>query len=385
MKDNNDFFDEFKKDFGEHKKKENLGKKNEFSENLKNRTSNSKTLNIGLIFKEAREKKGLSLDDVSSALCIASKYLEYIEKNEFDKFYAEIYLLGFMRKFASYLDLDPEEILKLYNNSKDALLHPEEHNSIYVSGSVKKVRVLSFFFKVMILAIFILFGIVGFYIWKNLILKKEAPAPVDDAEVKINESVDGVFLPKDSIEIKDSQGNAYDFKLNYILKNALEFTFEDKKHLILEGLEREVSAKNKKILLFDLNKIIAKEGINNAQIKINFKEDVLPDLGDKLSKKLVLENSENIQSIVLEVILQANTYFKYLKDDKAPVEKFYNHYTRFFIEADRKLRLTTNRPSTTTVFYKKQKILFKKDFVSTMEFVRETKNDSSLVYSRDII
>lgn len=73
---------------------------------------------LGSIFKEARAKSNKNLDDAAKETKIAKKYLVAIENEEFDVFPGETYLIGFMRNYAQFLGLDPDEIVLKYKDYK---------------------------------------------------------------------------------------------------------------------------------------------------------------------------------------------------------------------------------------------------------------------------
>lgn len=74
--------------------------------------------NYGDILKEARESKNLSIDTVSSALTIDKKYLQGLEDEDLGVFPGEPYMVGFMKNYAEYLEVDSEYVLRLYHNKK---------------------------------------------------------------------------------------------------------------------------------------------------------------------------------------------------------------------------------------------------------------------------
>ncbi|HPQ03504.1 MAG TPA: helix-turn-helix domain-containing protein, partial [Bacillota bacterium] len=61
---------------------------------------------IGVLLREAREASGMSLEEVSEATKIRSKYLEAIEQGDFAVIPGEVYLKGFMRNYADCVGLD---------------------------------------------------------------------------------------------------------------------------------------------------------------------------------------------------------------------------------------------------------------------------------------
>ena len=73
---------------------------------------------IGPIFREARIKAGKEIDDASRETKIAKKYLIAIENEDFDVFPGETYLIGFIRNYAQFLGLDPDEMVIKYKDYK---------------------------------------------------------------------------------------------------------------------------------------------------------------------------------------------------------------------------------------------------------------------------
>ena len=73
---------------------------------------------IGKKLQEARMARGLDLDQISRETNIARRYLEDLENEKFDDFPGESYLIGFLRNYCEYLDLDGNELVNLYRNQK---------------------------------------------------------------------------------------------------------------------------------------------------------------------------------------------------------------------------------------------------------------------------
>jgi len=71
--------------------------------------------NIGERFEEARKRKGISLREAAEATKIRSDFLGNIEQNKFNFNLPEIYKRGFLKSYARYLKLDPENILTDYS------------------------------------------------------------------------------------------------------------------------------------------------------------------------------------------------------------------------------------------------------------------------------
>jgi cytoskeletal protein RodZ len=73
---------------------------------------------LGNKLKTAREGRGYTFDQVSRETNIAGRYIEALEAEDFSVFPGEPYLLGFLRNYAEYLGLDPQELLFLYRSLK---------------------------------------------------------------------------------------------------------------------------------------------------------------------------------------------------------------------------------------------------------------------------
>jgi cytoskeleton protein RodZ len=72
-------------------------------------------LKTAQLLKEAREKKGLTLSEVSIALKINIKVLQSIENAETDKLPAKAFLRGFIKSYAQYLKMNVDEVITSFN------------------------------------------------------------------------------------------------------------------------------------------------------------------------------------------------------------------------------------------------------------------------------
>lgn len=69
---------------------------------------------VGQLLQEARQQKGVSLEQVEEVTRIRQKFLKALEEEDYTALPAEAYVKGFLRNYALYLGLDPEEVLALY-------------------------------------------------------------------------------------------------------------------------------------------------------------------------------------------------------------------------------------------------------------------------------
>ena len=72
----------------------------------------------GELLRNAREEKNLSIEKIAREISIESRYLTGLEEEDSGAFPGEAYMIGFLRNYSNYLELDTDYILKLYNNKK---------------------------------------------------------------------------------------------------------------------------------------------------------------------------------------------------------------------------------------------------------------------------
>jgi len=68
------------------------------------------TLGIGERLRQAREAKGVSLDEIASQTRIPIRHLQHIEREEWDALPAITYCVGFVRSYANAVGLDGAEM-----------------------------------------------------------------------------------------------------------------------------------------------------------------------------------------------------------------------------------------------------------------------------------
>jgi len=69
---------------------------------------------LGEAFRTAREARGLTLSDAAESIHIRSVYLAAIEAEDWPAIGAPVYVRGFIRTYARYLGLDPEEAVSRF-------------------------------------------------------------------------------------------------------------------------------------------------------------------------------------------------------------------------------------------------------------------------------
>jgi len=76
---------------------------------------------VGELLRNEREKKGLSIKEIENAISIRTIYINAIEEGNYKLVPGEVYLKGFIRNYANYLNLNGQEMVDLYRQSQNPI------------------------------------------------------------------------------------------------------------------------------------------------------------------------------------------------------------------------------------------------------------------------
>lgn len=97
---------------------------------------------ISKLLKEARERKGVNLQEASQSLKIKLDYLKAIESGSFEKLPVGVYTRSFLREYATFLDLESKKVLDDYKKLGENQLLQKQN--IFSSKTVSKFNFLVF-------------------------------------------------------------------------------------------------------------------------------------------------------------------------------------------------------------------------------------------------
>ncbi len=69
---------------------------------------------VGQLLQTTRHKQSLTLDQVSHAIKIHSKYLQALESDEYHKLPSATYARGFIKNYAQFLNINPQTLLAIF-------------------------------------------------------------------------------------------------------------------------------------------------------------------------------------------------------------------------------------------------------------------------------
>jgi cytoskeleton protein RodZ len=79
---------------------------------------------VGQYLRQEREKRGVPLEQVAKVTRITKENLEALEKDDFQAISAPVFVRGFLRNYAVYLCLDPQELVARYDSQTDLIKTP---------------------------------------------------------------------------------------------------------------------------------------------------------------------------------------------------------------------------------------------------------------------
>lgn len=76
------------------------------------------SLTLGEKLQKIRTEYHVNLSDVSRQTGIRKEHLEYLERGEYEKLPADVYVRGFLRSYARFLGVDPCALIRLYERER---------------------------------------------------------------------------------------------------------------------------------------------------------------------------------------------------------------------------------------------------------------------------
>lgn len=74
---------------------------------------------IGEVLRTARERQGRTIEEAYRATHITTRYLTALENGAFEVIPGEVYLKGFLRRYAQFLGIDGEELVQRYRDRRE--------------------------------------------------------------------------------------------------------------------------------------------------------------------------------------------------------------------------------------------------------------------------
>ena len=145
----------------------------------------------GEILREARLLKKLSVEEVSEGTKIRPSYIDFIENSEYKFFQSQTSIKGFIKNYATFLNLSPENVIAIYRREQDL-------------KSVKKSKNIRFNFQklqfspviiIIMVVLAIVTSVVGFFTYQYIQVSQPP-------QFQILEPKDGQTTTQDRIAVR---------------------------------------------------------------------------------------------------------------------------------------------------------------------------------------
>lgn len=187
-------------------------------------SENEERVNVGKKLREAREKKGLTLDDLQQATKIQKRYLIAIEDEKFDELPGDFYVRAFVKQYADTVGLDGNTLLKDYDDDLPQTKTAEYSNHLAQAvetrtgnrqPTVDRVDRARRYLPTVIIAVVVVI-ILG-AIWATAIVRnrQDAATKIDSSSV----SVSGESSKKSSSSSSSSKSSSKAAKLEFTAAN----------------------------------------------------------------------------------------------------------------------------------------------------------------------
>jgi cytoskeletal protein RodZ len=148
---------------------------------------------LGTRLKEARTVKGYSLDDLQEMTKIQKRYLAGIEEGNYSMMPGPFYVRAFIKQYADAVGLNSDELLESYKQEVPSSTTEEARQTMTSAPSRRKPiskssNNLSDIFPMIVVALFIIIGIVIFwYFYQNLAAKDDPAATETEQPLSLEE------------------------------------------------------------------------------------------------------------------------------------------------------------------------------------------------------
>jgi cytoskeletal protein RodZ len=142
---------------------------------------------LGEFFQRARERQGLSLDQIAAQTRIQERHLQALEEEDFASLPAKVFTKGFVRSYARSLGLDEDEAIQLFLTSSNSFYEQTQQEEQHVQIKIEAAHRSRFNWN-LVLILFLVMGALLFYLLpeqqENLpsTPESEAPMPIESTQ-----------------------------------------------------------------------------------------------------------------------------------------------------------------------------------------------------------
>ncbi|MDH4194710.1 MAG: DUF4115 domain-containing protein [Nitrospirota bacterium] len=142
---------------------------------------------LGGFFQHARERQGLSLEQVASQTRIQQRHLHALEEEDYASLPAKVFTKGFVRSYARTLGLDEDEALQLFLTSSNSFYERTQQEQQHVQVKIEAAHRSRFNWNLVLILFVVIAGILFYLLPEQQenptpTAKSEAPLPIESLQ-----------------------------------------------------------------------------------------------------------------------------------------------------------------------------------------------------------
>ena len=147
---------------------------------------------FGSWLRRQRELREISLREVAEVTKISLRYLEALEQDEFDVLPAPVFAKGFLRQYAGYVGLNPDEVVNSYLTALQER-EPDENQHEWSPPPKKPLWewTSGLLLAVLVIALLALVAVLAFYAERRRVASDETPPPIAAPPVLLPTQTEG--------------------------------------------------------------------------------------------------------------------------------------------------------------------------------------------------
>ena len=323
---------------------------------------------IGEHLRTAREEKGYSFDQVVHDTNISREYIHALEEDNFDFFPAEAYLIGFLRNYSEYLELDPSKMVGIYKIFKiseepvpmDLLLGKKKAAAVKKEKEEenREHRPVAKWLIPLIVFIVILGGAAVFFLPAQLKSERSGTEVEGKKEVVQNDvrhDPREFFLTDETLDIEVSDGDMVKVSTGSNLLTFLVNLSDDKqvisytdpsgelRELLLEKEgEQLVLISDQVGVYFFVKDVSPRKAVLVAQkVAVDETDNNTPSVettvANSVPDKVILMTETYPKAYTIDALFRGDCLFRYDTDRQGRIERFYQGGERLKIDVNRNL------------------------------------------------
>jgi cytoskeleton protein RodZ len=147
---------------------------------------------FGTWLRQQRELREVSLREVADVTKISIRYLEALEQDRFDVLPAPVFAKGFLRQYASYVGLKPDDVVNSYLNALQEQEPNEEEPQRTESRKTSWEWASGLLLALLVVALLALVAFLAFYAERRRSGVDEQPPPIAAPPVEVVPELPGV-------------------------------------------------------------------------------------------------------------------------------------------------------------------------------------------------